>query len=259
MAGTAQHLLKRDNLVLRRLLDTALARQAAFADRLSQAEAGDVADLRDAPPLRCPVEVTRNCGGDLTRENEALHRALSATQFKIHRTAESLRLAERRAAGLGAADGMGKPSLPMRCWQAARLLYHDILSLVGPAARLVQQADRARDARQFAQAARLYAQACDAMPSHFRLWVQQGNMAKDAGLFQQAKAAYDRASALQGNDADLHVQIGHMCKMMGDLTGASHAYILALSCAPEHHDAYHELEALGYGDTARRIRISGRR
>lgn len=258
MDSTAQNLMKRDNLILRRLLDAALARQSALALRLFRTEAGEEAVLPPDALLCRPAEVTRNFGGDLARENEALHRALSATQFKVHRTAESLRLAERRAAGLGAVDGVNKPSLPLRLWRAAGMLYYESLSLVGPMARLVQRANRARDARDFAEAARLYAQACDAMPGHFRLWVQQGNMAKDAGLFQQARAAYDRACALQGNNADLHVQIGHMCKMMGDLAGAGHAYSVALSCAPEHQDAYRELEALGYADSAKRIRMNGR-
>lgn len=261
MVGTAQDFMKRDNLILRRLLENALVQQAALAARLCQAEVGDggVVVAPDAAALRHPVEAMRDFDGDLVQENEALHRALSATQFKIHRTAESLKLVERRAAGLGIADGVRKPSLPMRLWRLISVLYHEVLSLIGPSARLVQSAGDARDAKDFAHAAHLYAQACNAMPGHFRLWVQQGNMAKDAGLFQQAKTAYDRALVLQGENADLHIQIGHLYKMMGDLAGASQAYCVALSCAPDHQDAYRELEALGYADTAKRIRTGWRR
>lgn len=261
MAAAAQDFMKRDNLVLRRLLDDALARQATLIARLCLAEAGEDAPPAgtDTPQLSPPAETLRDFGGDPARENEALHRALSTTQFRIYRTAENLKLVERRAAGQGFADGVGKTSLPRRTLQTASTIYHEVLSLAGPAKHLVQSANHARDAREFAHAARLYAQACDAMPGHFRLWVQQGNMAKDAGLFQEAKAAYERARALQGDNVDLHMQIGHLHKMMGDLPGAGQAYCTALSLAPDHQDAYRELESLGYADTAKRIRAGWRR
>jgi predicted TPR repeat methyltransferase len=135
-------------------------------------------------------------------------------------------------------------------------LFYELLCLVGPDAGLIRRASDARANRDFTAAAQLYAQACKAMPGHFRLWVQQGNMAKDAALFNQARQAYEAARRLRGDDADLHLQLGHLCKLTGDMVGAAHAYCVSLSCEPDHADAYRELAAIGYVDVADRIKAN---
>jgi tetratricopeptide (TPR) repeat protein len=236
MAADDQASYAKENQILRRFLEDALIKAGQISAQARAIEAGasdeDAPGQGTSPHPPMPPEVTRDFGGDARLENEALHRALAATQFQLYRNAEHLRMDDRRTGSAAMADAVARPGPLAKSLRAVGMLYHDIIALVGPSARLVTAANRARDAQDFAQAAHLYAQACAAMPGHFRLWVQQGNMAKDAGLFQQAQQAYETARSLQGDNADLHLQMGHLCKMVGDLAGAAHAYCLALSCAP---------------------------
>ena len=77
------------------------------------------------------------------------------------------------------------------------------------AATLLEDADRARDAREWQAAALLYGDYLRLRPDDRAAIVQQGHMVKEAGDPEAALALYDRARRLDGADPDIHLQSGH--------------------------------------------------
>ncbi|MCS6891060.1 MAG: tetratricopeptide repeat protein [Rhodovarius sp.] len=125
------------------------------------------------------------------------------------------------------------------------------------AGRLLAAADAARDARQWREAARLYAEYLQAEPEHAEIWVQLGHAEKESGRLAEALSAYRRAVELAPLMADGHVQLGHALKLAGDHEGALAAYARALELDPSRSDAWRELR--GYAAQGRALKaLSGR-
>jgi len=256
-------LLENENRVMRKLLRHATQQLDTMGTQLRSLEwsrdgYGAIDEMTHSATEQTPTrKAEQDLFTDPKLENLALHKALAAAQFRIHTIGGHLRFGYSDGKGLANGHRRAKPW--RRLWHAMMLLAYEVVNLVGPQANLMRQANAARDSRDFARAANLYAQACAVMPGHFRLWVQQGNMAKDSGLFAQAQKAYEHACSIYAYDGDVHLQMGHMFKLMGDLASAAQAYATSLSCAPEQPHAMRELEALGYGEVGSSIRADARR
>ena len=105
-------------------------------------------------------------------------------------------------------------------------------------------ADRARDNRQFAQAAALYLEYLNEKPDDAAIHIQCGHMLKESGNLEQAATHYEAARLITPNDADLHLQIGHLCKLSGDYNGAVNAYSTAVHLDPESTDTAEHLKIM---------------
>jgi hypothetical protein len=110
--------------------------------------------------------------------------------------------------------------------------------------RLVEEGDRARDARGWADAARFYWRALDRLPGLMPIWVQLGHALKEHGDYGGAEAAYRRALALDEGAADSHLQLGHLMKMQGRRRDAARAYAAALRIEPGFLAAQESLHAV---------------
>lgn len=125
------------------------------------------------------------------------------------------------------------------------------------AGRLVAEGDRARDARNWAVAARHYRQAVERQPGLMPIWVQLGHALKEQGDFDGAEGAYRRALALDPSAADTHLQMGHLLKLQGHRDRAVEAYATAVRLDPDMTAAAESLQAvLGYSpsETERAMR-----
>src|SRR5947209_4797537 len=98
--------------------------------------------------------------------------------------------------------------------------------------RLLSQADRARDARNWSAAARYYREALDVDRSDPAIWVQYGHALKESGNLADAESAYRASLALNSDLADTHLQLGHVLKLQGRNIEASAAYFRALVLDP---------------------------
>jgi tetratricopeptide (TPR) repeat protein len=122
---------------------------------------------------------------------------------------------------------------------------------------LIARADRARDARDWATAARYYRKALDQNPDNPPIWVQYGHALKESGSLLEAENAYRKSLELDGDVADTHLQLGHSLKIQGRKIEASAAYLRALARDPALEHAAAELKTLGW--TTGRIRLALRR
>jgi tetratricopeptide (TPR) repeat protein len=111
---------------------------------------------------------------------------------------------------------------------------------------IIIRADRARDARQWPLAARLYREALDRNPSNAPIWVQYGHALKESGHPLDAEIAYRRALAYDSNVADWQLQLGHVLKIRGRTKQAQTAYLRAYALDPLLGDSLAELEGLGW-------------
>lgn len=98
---------------------------------------------------------------------------------------------------------------------------------------LVEQADHARDTRQWQEAALLYKRAVKAHPGDVGLRVQLGHMLKESGAFNEAFEQYRVALDKAPSDADLHLQLGHLFTRQGEGEKAQPWYAKALDLAAE--------------------------
>ncbi|MEQ7155949.1 glycosyltransferase [Brevundimonas aurifodinae] len=113
------------------------------------------------------------------------------------------------------------------------------------AGRLAEEADRARDARNWAGAARLYRDSLALDPARPSLRVQMGHALKESGQLAEAQAAYRQAAEEMPEDADVRLQLGHALKLLGQDAAARQAYSDALAIDPELVPAKVELVRLG--------------
>ncbi len=113
------------------------------------------------------------------------------------------------------------------------------------AGRLAGEADRARDARDWAQAASLYRESLALDPRHAHLRVQLGHALKETGQLAEAEAAYRQAAEAMPDDADVRLQLGHALKLLGRTEDAVQAYADALKIDPDLAPAREELVRLG--------------
>ncbi len=96
--------------------------------------------------------------------------------------------------------------------------------------------DRARDARQWVEAASHYRSALYRNPDSDGVWVQFGHALKESGHLAQAERAYRRALEKAPRISDTHLQLGHVLKLQRRMDEARNAYLraLALDRACEH-------------------------
>lgn len=103
--------------------------------------------------------------------------------------------------------------------------------------------DKARDARQWSGAAKLYRLYLVAKPGDAEIWVQCGHCEKESGNFNAALGCYLEAKAINGDDDDLHLQMGHLYKLMDREADAIDSYQKCLSLNNDSVDARRELAA----------------
>jgi tetratricopeptide (TPR) repeat protein len=119
---------------------------------------------------------------------------------------------------------------------------------------LIEQADAARDATQWALAARCYRAVLDRDPGNAAIWVQYGHALKEAGNLKDparlaaAEAAYRRALTLKPDIADTHLQFGHVLKLQGRAEEAEAAYIRAFALDPSMPLPLQELSGLRWSE-----------
>lgn len=89
-------------------------------------------------------------------------------------------------------------------------------------------ADRARDAGDWALAARHYREALAKNPGDAAIWIQYGHALKEAGNVSEAERAYRQAIEIDGRNADGHLQLGHVLKMQDRRDDAAAAYMRSL-------------------------------
>ncbi|WP_430253845.1 hypothetical protein [Neorhizobium sp. DAR64872/K0K18] len=108
-------------------------------------------------------------------------------------------------------------------------------------ARLMREADAARDSRAWERAVQLYSNVTERAPRNSAAWVQLGNCAKECHKFSIAANAYARAITLDPGNEDTYLQLGHLKKITGNIVDALWAYSRSDSIKPG-------------GDAAREIR-----
>jgi len=116
---------------------------------------------------------------------------------------------------------------------------------LGRARRLINRADRNRDAGNYAAAASLYRRALASDGRRAEIRVQLAHMLKELTRFGEAEAAYRQALAQLPDDGDLHLQLGHLLKLLGRTTEAIAAYSTARRLLPDSEAPAVELRALG--------------
>lgn len=109
-------------------------------------------------------------------------------------------------------------------------------------AELVARANRARDQRDWAAAARDYAAALEAGAGDVRIYVQLGHALKELGHYAQAEEAYRRFLKAMPFDADIHLQLGHLFNKQDDPAAALTWYERALQLAPTNPDIASHVE-----------------
>jgi hypothetical protein len=121
-------------------------------------------------------------------------------------------------------------------------------------AELVTLADRARDAREWKEAARRYREALDRAPDDAAIWVQYGHALKEFGELRdpdqlaQAEVAYRKALSLDPGAADTYLQLGHALKLQGKTEEAQSAYLRTFALDPAEPHPVNELRALGWSE-----------
>jgi GT2 family glycosyltransferase/tetratricopeptide (TPR) repeat protein len=90
--------------------------------------------------------------------------------------------------------------------------------------RLTERADKMRNARRYADAAKAYRMVLALAPRLTDIRVQYGNMLKDSGHLDAAEAAYRLALVEKANDPDIYLQLGHCLKLQGRKAAALKAY-----------------------------------
>jgi tetratricopeptide (TPR) repeat protein len=110
----------------------------------------------------------------------------------------------------------------------------------------IARADQARDAGQWALAARHYRQALSEEPELPAIWVQYGHVLKESGDVAAAVAAYREAVRRDPENTDTHLQLGHALMVQGQIEAAEAAYLSAVALDRRLGFAIAALEALGW-------------
>lgn len=110
--------------------------------------------------------------------------------------------------------------------------------------RLVADADRARDEKQWGAAADLYGRYLRLRPRDGGIWVQYGHCLKESGNLSAADAAYYEALRKRPWETDTYLQIGHLRRLQQRPGAALFWYQLASGLAARHGDARREAETL---------------
>jgi tetratricopeptide (TPR) repeat protein len=214
-----------------------------------------------------PIAVPRNSSNELQGRTgwrlvsaEALSPRLRATMLAQHRLDHAL-WREWRHAGF---DTAAIRPRPLGSTGKAGFLRHEIVrpwyllrrfEVVGwPDLRrageasgvIIEQADRARDAGQWEDAANGYGEAVRTVPDAWAIWVQYGHALKESGRITEAETAYRQSLSLNADSADAHLQLGHALKLQGRRDEAQEAYLRSAALDPEHPAARGELLGLGW-------------
>ncbi len=113
--------------------------------------------------------------------------------------------------------------------------------------QLVDEGDKARDARNWSAASRCYRRALSRQPGLTPIWVQLGHALKEQGAYSEAEAAYRQALELDDSVADTHLQLGHLFKLQARRSQATRAYATAIRLDANLTAAREALQAfLGY-------------
>jgi lipopolysaccharide biosynthesis regulator YciM len=115
--------------------------------------------------------------------------------------------------------------------------------------RLIANGNRARDQRDWKDAAVWYRKALEADPQRPAIWVQLGHALKEQGDRVGGEKAYRRSLELAYNVADTHLQLGHVLKLQGRIPEAAQAYFKALVLDDAFAYARMELVGLGYSQS----------
>jgi glycosyltransferase involved in cell wall biosynthesis len=110
---------------------------------------------------------------------------------------------------------------------------------------LVAKADMARDATQWADAARSYDSALKLRPNNSAIWVQYGHAVKESGDHDGAERAYLCAIEIEPL-ADTYLQLGHLYSLMKRTQLAEENYLKAIQLDNDLKDAKDELVRLGW-------------
>jgi tetratricopeptide (TPR) repeat protein len=125
---------------------------------------------------------------------------------------------------------------------------------------LIDEGDRARDAKNWAVAAGHYKRALDRQPDLMGIWVQLGHALKEQGDYSGAEGAYRRALAIDDSLPDTHLQLGHLFKLQARRPEAIDAYAVAIRLDPEFaaaHDALRTLVGYSPSETERALHVDG--
>jgi tetratricopeptide (TPR) repeat protein len=106
---------------------------------------------------------------------------------------------------------------------------------------LVRDADRARDRKDWALAAKGYAAAISSGHAAPGIRVQLGHALKEAGDLDGAEAAYRLFLNDHLDDADIHLQLGHLFNRKGDVATALAFYERAQVLSPSDTDIAHHV------------------
>jgi O-antigen biosynthesis protein len=120
--------------------------------------------------------------------------------------------------------------------------------IVAAADAHIADADRLRDAGNYAAAAEAYGWALELVPARLGIRIQYGNMLKDCGRLEEAEAAYRAALTGAPDHAEIHLQLGHLFKVQGRRGEAVAAYRRAAELQPSLEAAWAELSRIGDSD-----------
>ncbi len=112
--------------------------------------------------------------------------------------------------------------------------------------RHLQQADLARDRRDWNRAYHEYKKALALDPGLADIWVQHGHAAKELGRIDESIRLYRHALALSGDTPDIYLQLGHAYKLNGDRAAATTAYLRSHGLDTRQTHPAIELAAFGW-------------
>jgi ADP-heptose:LPS heptosyltransferase len=110
--------------------------------------------------------------------------------------------------------------------------------------KVLKQADDARDAQRYREAAGLYRRVLQINPKAVGIHLQAGNMFKEIGEYGEAEPHYIEASNLMPDSAEAALQVGHFYKTFGQLDQAFRSYRRALELEPRWPIAQEELASM---------------
>lgn len=114
-------------------------------------------------------------------------------------------------------------------------------------------ADEARDAEQWLQAAANYDTALSIDPDQPGIWVQFAHCVKEFGAFSEAIKAYRNAIKLRPDDAETHVHLAHLLKRTGSYAAAKLEFQNAVRLNPSDVESASELDMLEERATAEAV------
>ncbi|WP_158742707.1 hypothetical protein [Acidisphaera sp. L21] len=87
----------------------------------------------------------------------------------------------------------------------------------------LQDANTARNARDWPRAAMVDARRLDLVPGEAAIWIQYGHALKESGELDCALLAYERSRLLDPADSDRDIHLTHLRRMIAKAKAAAHA------------------------------------